>query len=112
MPITRTRHFGAAAAAPKELTKLPDFKPNPGNLAGQVYLPDAMVTGAPLVIVLHGCTQNGADYADAAGWFALADRHGFAVLIPQQQRANNSNLCFNWFEPGDTRRGQGESKSG
>ena len=32
MPITRTRHFGAAAAAPKELTKLPDFKPNPGNL--------------------------------------------------------------------------------
>ena len=111
MSITRTRHFGASAATPKELSKLPDFKPNPGNLAGQVYLPDAMVAGAPLVIVLHGCTQNAADYADASGWFALADRHGFAVLIPQQQRANNSNLCFNWFEPGDTQRGQGEAAS-
>lgn len=111
MPITRIRHFGAAVAAPKELADLPDFQPNPGGLAGQVYLPDGMVAGAPLVIVLHGCTQNAADYADAAGWFALADRHGFAVLLPQQQRTNNFNLCFNWFEPGDTQRGQGEAAS-
>jgi poly(hydroxyalkanoate) depolymerase family esterase len=111
MPITRTRHFSAVVAAPKELSDLPDFQPNPGGLAGQVYVPDTMVAGAPLVIVLHGCTQNAADFADAAGWFALADRHGFAVLLPQQQRANNFTLCFNWFKSGDIRRGQGEAAS-
>lgn len=30
------------------------------------------------------------------------------MLYPEQQRANNANLCFNWFEPGDTRRREGE----
>jgi len=28
---------------------------------------------------------------------------GFRVLFPEQQRGNNANLCFNWFEPGDIR---------
>jgi poly(hydroxyalkanoate) depolymerase family esterase len=41
----------------------------------------------------------------------LAEDKGFAVLFPEQQRANNANLCFNWFEPGDTRRGTGEAES-
>jgi poly(hydroxyalkanoate) depolymerase family esterase len=41
----------------------------------------------------------------------LADRHGFAVLFPEQRRTNNANLCFNWFEPQDTQRGSGEALS-
>jgi poly(hydroxyalkanoate) depolymerase family esterase len=41
----------------------------------------------------------------------LADRFGFAVLYPEQQRPNNPNLCFNWFMPADTRRGGGEVES-
>ena len=36
---------------------------------------------------------------------------GFALLLPQQQSANNANSCFNWFEPGDTARGAGEARS-
>src|SRR5690606_36324298 len=28
-----------------------------------------------------------------------------------QQRANNPNLCFNWFQPADARRGSGETLS-
>jgi poly(hydroxyalkanoate) depolymerase family esterase len=41
----------------------------------------------------------------------LADRYGFALLFPEQQRTNNPNGCFNWFQPGDTQRGQGEAAS-
>ena len=39
----------------------------------------------------------------------LADRHGFALLLPEQQRTNNPNLCFNWFVPDDIRRDGGEA---
>ena len=33
------------------------------------------------------------------------------MLFPEQKRANNPNNCFNWFLPGDTRRGAGEALS-
>jgi poly(hydroxyalkanoate) depolymerase family esterase len=41
----------------------------------------------------------------------LADRDGFIVLFPEQRRANNPNLCFNWFLPQHNRRDQGEALS-
>ena len=84
---------------------------NPGALDGELYLPVSPSTAMPLVVVLHGCTQTANGYAAAAGWLELADHHGFAVLLPQQRGANNGNLCFNWFEPGDTKRGHGEVAS-
>jgi poly(hydroxyalkanoate) depolymerase family esterase len=61
--------------------------------------------------VLHGCTQTAASYDHGTGWSRLADQHGFAVLYPEQQRANNPNLCFNWFVPDDIRRDSGEALS-
>jgi poly(hydroxyalkanoate) depolymerase family esterase len=50
-------------------------------------------------------------YDHGAGWSQLADELGFALLFPQQERANNPNLCFNWFSPVDARRGSGEALS-
>jgi len=88
-----------------------DFEPNPGALRMLVHIPSGLQRQAPLVVVLHGCTQTGAGYADAAGWLTLADRHGFALLAPEQTAQNNSNRCFNWFEPKNTTRGQGEVAS-
>lgn len=55
------------------------------------------------------CTAAGYDHG--AGWSQLADRHGFALLYPEQQRANNPNLCFNWFVPEDIGRDAGEALS-
>src|SRR5207237_6254007 len=46
-----------------------------------------------------------------AGWSTLADRYGFALLLPEQQRSNNPNGCFNWFQPEHSRRNQGEPLS-
>jgi poly(hydroxyalkanoate) depolymerase family esterase len=59
---------------------------------------------APLVVVLHGCTQSAASYNKGSGWSTLADRHGFALLFPQQQWNNNPLRCFNWFKPEDNER--------
>ncbi|MCF3933347.1 hypothetical protein DLJ53_33590 [Acuticoccus sediminis] len=41
----------------------------------------------------------------------LADRHGFALLFPQQRRQNNAFLGFNWVRRGDSRRNLGEPVS-
>jgi poly(hydroxyalkanoate) depolymerase family esterase len=87
------------------------FGENPGALRMLSHTPDALAAGAPLVVVLHGCTQTAEGHAVAGGWITLADRLGFAVLAPEQVAANNPNRCFNWFEPGDTTRGRGEAAS-
>lgn len=87
------------------------FGSNPGALQGYLHIPHDLPARAPLVVVLHGCTQTAAAYDHGSGWSTLADKFGFALLFPEQQRANNPNLCFNWFSPEDTRRGSGEVES-
>jgi len=86
------------------------FGSNPGNLKMYKYVPDNMPENAPLVVSLHGCTQTARAYA-SNGWTDLADVWKFYVLFPEQQSTNNSSSCFNWFEPGDQRRGSGEAQS-
>ncbi|MGO4837891.1 PHB depolymerase family esterase, partial [Rhizobiaceae sp. 2RAB30] len=93
------------------MTELGAFGPNPGMLKAHTHVPGNLAKGAPLVVVLHGCTQTAAAYDDGSGWSRLADDYGFALLYPEQQRANNPNLCFNWFRPEDARRGSGEALS-
>lgn len=90
---------------------LNDFGSNPGALKGKYHLPLDLPKNAPLVVVLHGCSQNPAAYDHHSGWSQLADKAGFALLFPEQQRINNPNLCFNWFVPADTRRDMGEALS-
>ncbi len=84
---------------------------NPGALRMLTFVPGDLPADAPLVVVLHGCTQTAAGYDAAAGWSRLAAAHGFALLLPEQVPANNPNRCFTWFESGDTRRGAGEVAS-
>lgn len=84
---------------------------NPGRLKAWKYVPDTLPNNPALVVVLHGCTQTAAAYDAGSGWSMLADRHGFVVLYPEQQRANNPGLCFNWYAPEDTRRDRGEAAS-
>lgn len=35
---------------------------NPGALRARTFIPENPVSGAPLVVVLHGCTQSAAAY--------------------------------------------------
>jgi poly(hydroxyalkanoate) depolymerase family esterase len=115
--ITRLANFrtqGATSGFPatnSRLKRLSDFGSNPGSLNGYIYVPQSLPQNAALVVVLHGCTQNAGGYDIGAGWSDMADRHGFVVLFPEQQRQNNANLCFNWFSREDNRRDAGEALS-
>jgi feruloyl esterase len=93
------------------LTEVEGFGSNPGELRMLTYVPPRLPLGAPLVVVLHGCTQTAAGYDAGTGWSQLAEHHGFALLLPEQRRSNNAHTCFNWFEPADTARGEGEVAS-
>ncbi|MFE6912957.1 extracellular catalytic domain type 1 short-chain-length polyhydroxyalkanoate depolymerase [Streptomyces rubiginosohelvolus] len=107
----------AGAAAPAEaraaaaLERVTSFGANPGGLNMYVYRPATLPANAPVVVALHGCTQSAQVYSDNAGLNSFADRHGFLVVYAETTTANNANKCFNWFQPGDTRRGQGEAAS-
>jgi poly(hydroxyalkanoate) depolymerase family esterase len=93
------------------LTVVRRFGSDPGSLTEETYVPENFREGAPLVVVLHGSMQTAEGYNQGSGWSALADRYGFALLFPQQRRANNALRSFNWFKRGDSHRDGGEPLS-
>ncbi|MFH8452967.1 PHB depolymerase family esterase [Streptomyces fungicidicus] len=93
------------------LTRVTDFGANPGQLNMYVYRPASLPDRPAVVFALHGCSQNAQLYADNSGLPELADRHKFLVVFAETTNANNMSKCFNWFQPADTRRGQGEAAS-
>lgn len=109
--MRRMKVHPGAARGPSRLKELPPAASNPGNLRGLCYVPAGVAKPMALVVVLHGCTQTADLYDRGSGWSQLADRHGFALLFPEQQRSNNPNLCFNWYQAADMRRGGGEAAS-
>lgn len=106
--------MGMACVVPapaQGMEQVADFGANPGGLTMFRQLPSNTVGPVPLVLVLHGCSQTGPAYADTAGWTALSNTLGFALVVAEQPASNNQARCFNWFEDGDITRGQGESQS-
>lgn len=103
--------LAASMAGAQSLTEVGGFGSNPGNLKMFKVVPSGLPASRPLVVALHGCSQSASSYDVESGWVALANRWQFALLLPQQQSANNSSTCFNWFEAGDIARGSGEALS-
>jgi poly(hydroxyalkanoate) depolymerase family esterase len=101
----------ASPAGQTPLVEISGFGTNPGALKMFAYVPEPLPRTPALVVVLHGCGQTAAAYDFGTGWSTLAKRYGFALLMPEQQGANNANTCFNWFNPGDVARGRGEAAS-
>jgi poly(hydroxyalkanoate) depolymerase family esterase len=95
----------------RHLREVVSFGSNPGNLRMLTHMRRNLPAAPALVVALHGCTQTAAGYDQGSGWSELAYTHGFAMLFPEQKRANNPNNCFNWFIPSDTRRDIGEALS-
>ncbi|MCY7386941.1 MAG: PHB depolymerase family esterase [Burkholderiales bacterium] len=62
----------------------------------------------PLVVMMHGCTQDPDDFAAGTGMNEVAREQGFFVLYPAQSQSANASRCWNWFQPGDQKRGRGE----
>jgi poly(hydroxyalkanoate) depolymerase family esterase len=76
----------------------------------KLYLPPAAQADAPLplIVMLHGCTQDPDDFALGTGMNELARAGGCFVLYPAQSRMANPGGCWNWFKPNHQQRGRGE----
>lgn len=75
----------------------------------KLYIPARAASGArPLVVMLHGCTQNPDDFAVGTGMNALAEEFGCLVLYPEQDGKHNRSQCWNWFEGAHQVRDAGE----
>ena len=130
--------LGHTRPATPPLLEIEEFGVNPGNLRMLVRPPhrstgvatsirahtavaepgrrgahrrDEAAWAPALVVALHGCLQTPASYDEGSGWSALADRFGFALLMPGQRPSNNPNRCFNWYAPEHTCRDRGEAGS-
>jgi poly(3-hydroxybutyrate) depolymerase len=87
------------------------------NAAGRrdykLYVPGSVAsadtgTPAPLLVMLHGCTQDPEDFATGTQMNVLAEEIGCLVLYPAQSKGANPSRCWNWFNAVDQRRDEGE----
>jgi poly(hydroxyalkanoate) depolymerase family esterase len=78
----------------------------------RTYIParrDGDPAERPLVVMLHGCTQDAADFARGTRANAAADRLGALLLYPEQSASAHPQLCWNWFDPAHQERDRGEA---
>lgn len=70
------------------------------HLAYSLYLPaavkEAASAGLPLVVMLHGCKQTAESFAAGTRVCRLAERSGFAVLLPEQAKTAHAQRCWHW----------------
>ena len=80
-----------------------------GSRDYKVYVPSRKFgRKRPLIIMLHGCTQNPDDFAVGTGMNWLAEEHGFVAAYPGQPVSANQTACWNWFNLTDQMRDTGE----
>jgi len=83
-----------------------------GTRSYKLYVPSSYAQGSqermPLVVMLHGCTQDPDDFASGTRMNALAEQHRFLVAYPAQTVNANGARCWNWFRAQDQARDTGE----
>ncbi len=85
------------------------FTNHAGTREYKLYLPSGYHGQAlPLVVMLHGCTQDPDDFAAGTTMNRLAEEQLCCVLYPAQPMTANSSKCWNWFKADDQRREGGE----
>lgn len=79
------------------------------RLTTPATLPAATSGERALVVMLHGCTQDAADFARGTRIDARAAEAGVMVLMPEQAPAAHPQRCWNWYDPAHARRDSGEA---
>lgn len=105
--------LGAQAAAPEVGRFTRHFFRYGGERhAYHLFVPEPSAGTAagprPLIVLLHGCRQDAADFAQGTGMNRLAQQHQCLVLYPEQLAKSNPLRCWNWFERAHQRHDTGE----
>ncbi|CAN7189969.1 extracellular catalytic domain type 1 short-chain-length polyhydroxyalkanoate depolymerase [Duganella sp. LjRoot269] len=75
----------------------------------KLYVPSTYRGQAmPLLVMLHGCTQDPDDFAAGTQMNQVAEEMECLVAYPEQNAGANHSKCWNWFNAIDQTRGQGE----
>lgn len=90
-----------------------NYRSAAGSYPYFVYTPENYQVGTPvpLIVMLHGCTQSALDFATGTRMNLLAEQYNCIVVYPQQTKASNQNMCWNWFLPSNQVRERGEPAS-
>ncbi|PPA75621.1 poly(3-hydroxyalkanoate) depolymerase [Achromobacter spanius] len=100
---------GESSATPGDYFTAGSFRNSAGQRAYKLYVPPgASGQARPLVVMLHGCTQDADDFAAGTAMNEAARKQGFYVLYPVQPRETNPQKCWNWFKHNHQQAGKGE----
>jgi poly(hydroxyalkanoate) depolymerase family esterase len=118
-PVTPPADMLATIDLPPQAPAQP--KPMPGQFIDGLYTNDAGTRGyklyvpstyagepVPLLVMLHGCSQDPDDFARGTQMNALAEEMPCIVVYPAQSQQANPSRCWNWFNAIDQQRDQGE----
>ena len=99
---------GATSSAPAGSFVSGHFRNDCGARDYKLFEPARDGRPLPLVVMLHGCTQDPDDFARGTRMNALARAQGLLVLYPAQSRRANAQRCWSWFKHNHQARGKGE----